>query len=64
MSHRCLATELQQFPILRRSMDEVIGKFLRDGLKPAESMISHIIEMEVHTLFLYGSEFIIFLVAV
>ncbi|CAL4959737.1 unnamed protein product [Urochloa decumbens] len=46
MSHRCLATELQQFPILRRSMDEVIGKFLRDGLKPAESMIAHIIEME------------------
>ncbi|XP_062207910.1 dynamin-related protein 3B-like [Phragmites australis] len=46
MSHRCLAAELQQFPILRRSMDEVIGKFLRDGLKPAESMIAHIIEME------------------
>ncbi|OEL36803.1 Dynamin-related protein 3A [Dichanthelium oligosanthes] len=46
MSHRCLATELQQFPILRRSMDEVIGKFLRDGLKPAENMIAHIIEME------------------
>ncbi|KAG2593869.1 hypothetical protein PVAP13_5NG012673 [Panicum virgatum] len=46
MSHHCLATELQQFPILRRSMDEVIGKFLRDGLKPAESMIAHIIEME------------------
>ncbi|CAO2196441.1 unnamed protein product [Urochloa humidicola] len=46
MSHRCLATELQRFPILRRSMDEVIGKFLRDGLKPAESMIAHIIEME------------------
>jgi len=53
MSHRCLATELQQFPILRRSMDEVIGKFLRDGLKPAESMIAHIIEMEVHTLALW-----------
>ncbi|PWZ30859.1 Dynamin-related protein 3A [Zea mays] len=46
MSHRCLAMELQQFPILRRSMDEVIGKFLRDGLKPAENMIAHIIEME------------------
>ncbi|TVT97266.1 hypothetical protein EJB05_57490, partial [Eragrostis curvula] len=46
MSHRCLATELQQFPVLRRSMDEVIGKFLRDGLKPAENMIAHIIQME------------------
>ncbi|AQK98609.1 Dynamin-related protein 3A [Zea mays] len=62
MSHRCLATELQQFPILRRSMDEVIGKFLRDGLKPAESMISHIIEMEEdyintsHPSFIGGSK--------
>jgi dynamin 1-like protein len=29
-------------------MDEVIGKFLRDGLKPAQDMIAHIIEMEVN----------------
>jgi dynamin 1-like protein len=29
-------------------MDEVIGKFLRDGLKPAQDMIVHIIEMEVN----------------
>jgi dynamin 1-like protein len=28
-------------------MDEVIGRFLRDGLKPAQDMIAHIIEMEV-----------------
>jgi dynamin 1-like protein len=52
MSHRCLATELQQFPALRRSMDEVIGQFLRDGLKPAENMIKHIIGMEVTLLLL------------
>ncbi|KAK3162855.1 hypothetical protein QOZ80_1BG0094610 [Eleusine coracana subsp. coracana] len=62
MSHRCLATELQQFPVLRRSMDEVIGQFLRDGLKPAENMIGHIIEMEEdyintsHPNFIGGSE--------
>ncbi|VAH83707.1 unnamed protein product [Triticum turgidum subsp. durum] len=42
MSHRCLCNELQQFPILRRSMDEVIGKFLRDGLKPAQDMITQV----------------------
>jgi dynamin 1-like protein len=50
MSHRCLAIELQQFSILRRSMNEVIGKFLRDGLQPVESIIAPI-EMDVHTLF-------------
>nr|CAB3475255.1 unnamed protein product [Digitaria exilis] len=61
MSHRCLATELQQFPILRRSMDEVIGKFLRDGLNPAQSMIEHIIEMEVPTLLLVVLNIIFFL---
>ncbi|KAJ6842118.1 dynamin-related protein 3A-like isoform X1 [Iris pallida] len=46
MSHRCLSNELQRFPVLRKCMDEVIGKFLRDSLQPAESMITHIIEME------------------
>lgn len=47
MSHRCLAEELQRFPILRKSMDDVIGKFLREGLEPSETMIGHLIEMEV-----------------
>ncbi|EEE55903.1 hypothetical protein OsJ_04571 [Oryza sativa Japonica Group] len=62
MSHRCLAVELQQFPLLRRSMDEVIGRFLRDGLKPAQDMIAHIIEMEAdyintsHPNFIGGSK--------
>lgn len=28
-------------------MDEVIGNFLREGLEPSETMIGHIIEMEV-----------------
>ncbi|XP_072969739.1 dynamin-related protein 3A-like [Typha angustifolia] len=62
MSHRCLANELQQFPVLRRCMDEVIGKFLREGLQPAEAMINHMIEMEMdyintsHPNFIGGSK--------
>lgn len=47
ISHRCMVTELQRFPFLRKRMDEVIGNFLREGLEPSETMITHIIEMEV-----------------
>lgn len=47
ISHRCLVNELQRFPVLRKRMDEVIGNFLREGLEPSETMIGHIIEMEV-----------------
>ncbi|KAL2342049.1 hypothetical protein Fmac_009989 [Flemingia macrophylla] len=46
ISHRCVVTELQRFPFLRKRMDEVIGNFLREGLEPSENMIAHIIEME------------------
>ncbi|KAJ9184117.1 hypothetical protein P3X46_007889 [Hevea brasiliensis] len=46
MSHSCQAAELQRYPNLRRHLAEVIGKFLSDGVKPAESMIANIIEME------------------
>ncbi|GAB2268019.1 Dynamin- protein 3A [Dionaea muscipula] len=62
MSHRCLLSELQRFPILRKRMDEVIGNFLREGLQPAEAMIGHIIEMEMdyintsHPNFVGGSK--------
>lgn len=42
-----MVTELQRFPFLRKRMDEVIGNFLREGLEPSETMITHIIEMEV-----------------
>ncbi|KAK9095361.1 hypothetical protein Scep_026830 [Stephania cephalantha] len=62
MSHRCMANELQRFPVLRKRMDEVIGNFLRDGLEPSETMIGHIIEMEMdyintsHTNFIGGSK--------
>jgi dynamin 1-like protein len=47
MSRACEVIELQRFPFLRKRMDEVMGKFLRDGIKPAERMIANLIEMEV-----------------
>ncbi|KAL5562698.1 hypothetical protein UlMin_032445 [Ulmus minor] len=62
ISHRCLVNELQRFPVLRRKMDEVIGNFLREGLEPSETMIGHIIEMEMdyintsHPNFVGGSK--------
>ncbi|KAL2511956.1 Dynamin-related protein 3A [Abeliophyllum distichum] len=62
MSHRCMSNELQRFPVLRKRMDEVIGNFLREGLEPSETMIGHIIEMEMdyintsHPNFIGGSK--------
>ncbi|KAL6269835.1 hypothetical protein ACE6H2_026746 [Prunus campanulata] len=62
ISHRCLVNELQRFPVLRKRMDEVIGNFLREGLEPSETMIGHIIEMEMdyintsHANFIGGSK--------
>ncbi|KAL0357005.1 UNVERIFIED_CONTAM: Dynamin-related protein 3A [Sesamum calycinum] len=62
MSHRCMVNELERFPVLRKRMDEVTGNFLREGLVPSETMIGHIIEMEMdyintsHPNFLGGSK--------
>ncbi|KAL6531720.1 Dynamin-related protein 3A [Orobanche minor] len=62
MSHRCMVNEMQRFPVLRKRMDEVIGNFLREGLDPSETMIGHIIEMEMdyintsHPNFIGGSK--------
>ncbi|KAL3843797.1 hypothetical protein ACJIZ3_001200 [Penstemon smallii] len=62
MSHRCMVNERQRFPVLRKRMDEVIGNFLREGLEPSETMIGHIIEMEMdyintsHPNFIGGSK--------
>ncbi|ESQ53783.1 hypothetical protein EUTSA_v10024438mg [Eutrema salsugineum] len=47
ISHRCMMSELQRFPVLRKRMDEVIGDFLREGLEPSEAMIGDIIDMEM-----------------
>ncbi|KAA3488586.1 dynamin-related protein 3A [Gossypium australe] len=62
ISHRCMVNELQRFPVLRKHMDQVIGNFLREGLEPSETMIGHIIEMEMdyintsHPNFIGGSK--------
>ncbi|CAN6450854.1 unnamed protein product [Victoria cruziana] len=47
ISHLCQTSELQRFPVLRKHIDEVVGRFLREGLGPAEKMIGHIVEMEM-----------------
>ncbi|KAM0016313.1 putative dynamin GTPase [Helianthus debilis subsp. tardiflorus] len=62
MSHRCMVHELQRFPVLRKRIDDVTGNFLRDGLQPSETMIGHIVEMEMdyinssHPNFIGGSK--------
>ncbi|XP_045817663.1 dynamin-related protein 3A-like isoform X1 [Trifolium pratense] len=64
MSRYCmkLVTELQRFPLLRKRMDEVIGIFLLEGLKPSTNVIGHIIDMEMdyintsHPNFIGGSK--------
>ncbi|KAK3142828.1 hypothetical protein QOZ80_4BG0352210 [Eleusine coracana subsp. coracana] len=64
ISHGCLTSELQKFPTLKRRMTEVVSNFLRDGLRPVETMINHIIEMEMdyintsHPNFVGGSKVI------
>lgn len=47
ISHHSETYELQRFPVLRRRIEEVVANFLREGLAPAETMIGHLIEMEV-----------------
>lgn len=47
ISHKSESYELQRFPVLRRRIEEVVANFLREGLAPAETMIGHLIEMEV-----------------
>ena len=50
-----MVNELQRFPVLRKHMDQVIGNFLREGLEPSETMIGHMIEMEVCFCLFYVS---------
>ncbi|XP_024383006.1 dynamin-related protein 3A [Physcomitrium patens] len=62
ISHRCETLELLRFPHLRRRIEEVVASFLREGLSPAETMIGHLIEMEMdyintsHPAFIGGSK--------
>lgn len=61
MSHSCMVSELQRYPVLRKQIDHVVGRFLRDNLDPAENIIGHIIAMEMdyintsHPNFIGGS---------
>eukprot|EP00271_Cylindrocystis_brebissonii_P006355 TRINITY_DN19108_c0_g1_i1.p1 TRINITY_DN19108_c0_g1~~TRINITY_DN19108_c0_g1_i1.p1 ORF type:complete len:904 (-),score=141.37 TRINITY_DN19108_c0_g1_i1:127-2706(-) len=62
ISHCCESYDLQRFPVLRRRIEESVGLFLRDGLTPAETMIGHLINMEMdyintsHPNFIGGSK--------
>ncbi|CDP18852.1 unnamed protein product [Coffea canephora] len=47
MSHDCEPEEVKRFPRLRRQLEDVTLKFLDDGSKPAERMITNMIEMEM-----------------
>ncbi|XP_010518214.1 PREDICTED: dynamin-related protein 3B isoform X2 [Camelina sativa] len=47
ISHQCMMTELQRFPVLQKRMDEVIGNFLREGLEPSQAMIRDLLGMEM-----------------
>ncbi|XP_027081318.1 dynamin-related protein 3A-like isoform X2 [Coffea arabica] len=47
MSHDCEPEEVKRFPRLRRQLEDVTLKFLHDGSKPAERMITNMIEMEM-----------------
>ncbi|KAK9942445.1 hypothetical protein M0R45_008112 [Rubus argutus] len=47
ISRTCEVTELQRFPVLRKRLDEVMVKVLRDHVEPAQRMIENLIEMEV-----------------
>ncbi|CAI5520896.1 unnamed protein product [Closterium sp. Naga37s-1] len=61
IAHRCESYQLARFPVLRRKVEETVGSFLREGLTPAETMIRHLIDMEMdyintsHPSFIGGS---------
>ncbi|KAK9678838.1 hypothetical protein RND81_11G236000 [Saponaria officinalis] len=61
MSHCCMVSELQRYPVLRRRVDEVVGRFLRHSFEPTEHLITALIEMEMdyintsHPNFIGGS---------
>ncbi|GMH24138.1 hypothetical protein Nepgr_025981 [Nepenthes gracilis] len=47
IGRHCLIRELRRFPVLRKRIDEVTGNFLRGNLQPSESIVGHIVEMEM-----------------
>ncbi|KAL3844063.1 hypothetical protein ACJIZ3_001466 [Penstemon smallii] len=47
ISYACEPIEMQRFPILRRRLDDILKKFLHEGVKAAERMIGNLIDMEM-----------------
>ncbi|KAI3518997.1 hypothetical protein L1887_07957 [Cichorium endivia] len=47
ISHNCLVHELQRFPVLKMQINEIVGSFLFEGLQPSQTMIGHLVEMEM-----------------
>ncbi|KAL4577905.1 hypothetical protein LXL04_014020 [Taraxacum kok-saghyz] len=47
ISHSCLVHELQRFPALRMRINETVGSFLFEGLQPSQTMIGHLVDMEI-----------------
>ncbi|XP_060179424.1 dynamin-related protein 3A-like isoform X1 [Lycium barbarum] len=47
ISRACEAVEMRRFSELRRRLEDVTARFLRDGVKPAERMITNLIDMEM-----------------
>ncbi|CAI9262962.1 unnamed protein product [Lactuca saligna] len=47
ITHSCLVHELQWFPVLKMHINDIAGSFLFEGLQPSQTMIGHLLEMEV-----------------
>ncbi|KAI3752940.1 hypothetical protein L2E82_24983 [Cichorium intybus] len=47
MSHHLMVKEVQKFPIVRKQMEDIIESFLQNGLQPSQSMIGHLVQMEM-----------------
>ncbi|CAI9272075.1 unnamed protein product [Lactuca saligna] len=47
ISHSCLMHELQRFPVLKMHINDIVGSFLFEGLQPSQTMIGHLVEMEI-----------------
>ncbi|KAK4349536.1 hypothetical protein RND71_032291 [Anisodus tanguticus] len=46
ISRACETVEMRRFSELRRRLEDVTARFLRDGVKPAERMITNLIDIE------------------
>ncbi|KAK9698041.1 hypothetical protein RND81_08G078400 [Saponaria officinalis] len=58
MSRCCMVSELQRYPVLRRRVDEVLGRFLRHSFEPTEHLITALIEMEMDYINTFHPNFI------